>query len=805
MTVSSPTYRLFHGAWLLALAVLLLAFALRIINLTNYPISSDEIRHLLRIYNIVDGSVFDGLDQNKWIYGWIVAQFGANGPEASWVARYVNVLWAAVSVATVISLGRMLHSWKVGILAALFYAVATMGIYHERRGLHDPQMTATAMVAFLFMVRMARFKYSDHRLLLFTGIMTAFLLLSRLTKPAMIGFLALPFGAIILYRLMPDGRFPSLPQIKERINGDVWKLVGYCTASVAIVMGVTEWVYRVAATQGFSPRGSHTVSLGNTVLAQDWTAATVVARIFSDLREILFIHLTYWSVGIVLCVVAGLIWLIVTPKYRIALLLLAVPALVYLIIPMVAVRPAFGVGRLFPRYLLINGPTLVLFAAMGLVLTYERFLQEQHLLKTLITSLVVLPTLAIGVMWLFDPIWLRESLSVTELPFRSQMPWYGKSSVARDASLAIGQDWAENTDRSGDQIYTTMVTFAETEYQAYLGPRTGPVIVLNPDDPTALPFWVAQSERVFLIEDEQGYRLPQAYQAQDLTLMVFGNESRDGRQWLWRVDELDGEAGNAVYTHQAASPESMAADYDALLPQTSSNVLYTFPVNHAEFANGKTGVEVSPLALNHWPLQTDRISAALAAMGTDGERVGVILVDEAQTDAARELQIGLYTNNLYPYTDIYSGVLHYVGFVTGPAQPTFTPVEAEWENVISIDRVALLDHEVDAGALVRVSYIWVTEELIEDDFAAFTHILDQDGNLVAQYDSQPGRNLFPTTSWARGEHITDRFAVQLPPDVAAGTYTIRVGLYNPANAVRLRATDGNSDNNAVAVGQIVVR
>ncbi len=805
MTVPSPHQQRYASLWLLALLVMAVAFTLRTVNLNNYPISADEIRHLLRIYNIINGSTFDGLDQNKWFWGYLVAQLGANGPEASWVGRYVNVLWALVSTATVISLGRMMHSWRAGVLAGLLYAVATMGIYHERRGIHDAQMTATAMVAFLFMIRLARFNYSRRRELLFLVIMTAFLLLSRLTKPAMVGFFALPFVALILLRLMPDGRIPTFARLRERIDGHFWRVAAYGAVSVVIVVAVMEWIYRLAAAQGVSPRGSHTVSLGNTVLTQSWTLPTLVSRFGTDLLEIFFIHLTFWSLGVVVFVVVGIGWLVASHKYRTALLLLAVPALVYLIIPMMAVRPAFGVERLFPRYLVINGPALAVFVAIAILLTYERFLNKQRTVQFMITSLVVFPTMAIGMAWMFDPIWLRDSLNLAELPYRSQIPWYGKSAFGRDAASTIAADWAANTDRTGAQPYTTLVTFSEMEYKAYLGPRTGPVIVLNPEDPSALPFWVARSEKAFLIEDEQGYRLPLAYRTEGLTLTVFSNESRSGRQWLWRVDQLNGAQGDAVYTHQAASPESMAADYEALLPQVSSQVLYTFPMNHAEFADGLTETEVRPLILQRWPLDQDMIEAALFEMGTGGERVGVILVDEAATDAERTLQLALYTSNLYAYDDIYSGVLHYIGFVTGPTDPSLTPVEAGYEEVIALDRFAILDQEIRAGDPIRFAYIWVTEESIRDDFTTFTHLLDENGNLVAQYDGQPGRGLFPTSSWERGQPIIDRFALQTAPDLQPGTYTVRVGLYNPVSNVRLRVTDGSSENNAIAIGQIVVK
>lgn len=793
-----------QSAWVLALAIILIAVTLRVFNINQYPMGTDEGRHLLRIYDIVDGNIFEGLEQNKWFYGYLVAQFNATGLEGRWLARYINVLWAAVTVATCVSLGRMLHSWRAGLLAGLLYAVATMGIFHERQSLHDPQMTATAMVAFLFMIRLARFRYSMARMVAYTVIMTAFLLLSRLTKPAMVGFLVLPFVTLVILRLLPDGRIPSWEQMRSRVDASVLRSAALQLGGVLAVVGVAFWVYQVAAAQGVLPRSTHSVTPSNTIIAAGLLPQQFLIRILTDLKSILFIHLTYWSVGFVLAVLLGVIWMIASREHRSVLLLLAIPALVYLVIPVLADRPA-STGRLYPRYLLINGPALAVFASVGLLITYQRYLSNRSKLQALITALVVLPTLAIGMLWSFDPDLLRSRLPITELPYLEQIPWDGKSPTARDTAVTLHADWVSNPNYNNAEPYTAMVTFGEMEYMAYLGRRMGQVIVLNPADPTALPFWVARSERVYLIEDEEGYRLPTNYREQDLTLLYFGKEFEQDRQWLWRVDRLNGDPADAVYTHRAAAPASMVEDYQALLPQTSSDLLYTFPVNHADVARTLTDTPVQPLALRHWPLQAETLRSNLLEMGTDGERVGVILVDEASTDAQRALQLALHSSNLYPYIDLYSGVLHYIGFVTGPANPTLTDIEATYEGTIHLDSVSILDEEAVSGQVVRIAYLWTTEKPIEDNFAVFTHIFDSNGNPVALYDSQPGRGLFPTSSWESGELIIDRFAIPLPADLVPGTYTVWTGLYNPAIDVRLQVTDGNAENNAVLIGNIEVR
>jgi len=783
--------------WLLAVGALLLGVALRVINLQQYPISSDEILHMLRIYDIVGGQPFTGIDQNKWLYGYIVALFNTTGPESAWVARCTNAMWAAVSVACCINLGKTLHSQQAGLLAGLLYAVSAMGIFHERRALYDPMMTATAMLALIIMISLAR------RPRLWPAIlMTVALLVSRLTKPAMVGFFAMPFITLALIRLMPDGRIPGRQQIRERLDKKFWLGFSYSAISIVVVLAITALVYQAAAAQGFTPRDTHTVALKNTIAGGNFAGGSIILHILFDLRDILFISLSYWSVGIVLCVIAGVVWLVASPRHRTQLLLLSFPALIFLGIPMAAIRPAEKQEFIFPRYLVINGPAICVFAAIGLLLTYQYVLPKQRALQTLLTAAVVIPTLVVGSLFMFDPVNIEAVLGGRHLPFYRQIDWHGLSPFARDASHIIAQDWIE---RTGEDPYAIMATYSEDEFRAYLGPRIGPIFYINKEDTTALPYWVAQTQQVYVVEDEEGYRLPDFFSDYDLTLVHSEDEAEEGRQWLWRVEQLTGQPADDVFTHLAAAPETMSADYDALIPQMSNGAVYVFPVNHAPYLAELISQPVEPLAVGQWPLSVEAAQGYLLEMGTQHGRIGVVLVDEANTDQQHDLLRALYTSNLYPYHEAWSGLLHYIAFATGPADPDVTPLDAEWENVIRLEEAAILDSQTSADQPVRMSYEWVTGEAIQDRFSVFTHIIDQEGNLLTQHDGEPGNGLFPTTSWAPGERITNRFAITLPPDTPPGTYTVQVGLYNPANGVRLQATNGRHEANAIFIGEIVVK
>ena len=72
----------------------------------------------------------------------------------------------------------------------------------------------------------------------------------------------------------------------------------------------------------------------------------------------------------------------------------------------------------------------------------------------------------------------------------------------------------------------------------------------------------------------------------------------------------------------------------------------------------------------------------------------------------------------------------------------------------------------------------------------FIHLVDSQGNKIAQADGQPVNWSRPSSTWVVGEEIVDRHGLWLPPETLPGVYTLLVGLYNPANGVRLSLPDG---------------
>jgi hypothetical protein len=53
---------------------------------------------------------------------------------------------------------------------------------------------------------------------------------------------------------------------------------------------------------------------------------------------------------------------------------------------------------------------------------------------------------------------------------------------------------------------------------------------------------------------------------------------------------------------------------------------------------------------------------------------------------------------------------------------------------------------------------------------------------------------YPTSQWEAGDQVEDVHAISLPADLVPGSYTIAVGLYNPATGQRAARLDGLGDS-----------
>ncbi len=93
--------------------------------------------------------------------------------------------------------------------------------------------------------------------------------------------------------------------------------------------------------------------------------------------------------------------------------------------------------------------------------------------------------------------------------------------------------------------------------------------------------------------------------------------------------------------------------------------------------------------------------------------------------------------------------------------------------------------------LVLILYFRARERIAQE-YSVFVHLLDHNGKIVAQSDSQPRKGQAPTSQWRPGLLSVDTILLPIGADVPAGTgYKIEFGLFDEqtGNRLAVSATD----------------
>lgn len=115
-----------------------------------------------------------------------------------------------------------------------------------------------------------------------------------------------------------------------------------------------------------------------------------------------------------------------------------------------------------------------------------------------------------------------------------------------------------------------------------------------------------------------------------------------------------------------------------------------------------------------------------------------------------------------------------------------------------------LPGEVAPGTALEVWLAWWVQvgPPPGSDYHFFVHFLDGEGRLRSQHDGAP----LPTSSWRAGDLVMSRFTLPIPPDLSAGFYRVRTGLYTypEIQGVPVVDTVGNPVEDAVLLGTVTV-
>lgn len=145
-----------------------------------------------------------------------------------------------------------------------------------------------------------------------------------------------------------------------------------------------------------------------------------------------------------------------------------------------------------------------------------------------------------------------------------------------------------------------------------------------------------------------------------------------------------------------------------------------------------------------------------------------------------------------------------------PPQPessgnTYARMALPWKRGVELRSIAF-PASARSGDTLTIDMRWHVLEQLDTSYLVFVHVVDQQGEIVAESNQPPKAGRFPTSSWVRGDWIDDTQQVSLR-GVAPGRYEIFVGLWDQASGRTLDSVDrdGQRHNWRFDAGSLEIR
>ena len=170
------------------------------------------------------------------------------------------------------------------------------------------------------------------------------------------------------------------------------------------------------------------------------------------------------------------------------------------------------------------------------------------------------------------------------------------------------------------------------------------------------------------------------------------------------------------------------------------------------------------------------------------DHLHVVFYGAEEQDPERVVETTLNLN-AFEISDSWVDDMRYVRYKSGAGTLLQERAGFLFGDSITLDAFSLGVEEVKAGDAEPVQLVWSTNAALSRRYKVFLQLLDTDGRLVAQRDSEPAGGSAQTTAWPVDEPIVDNHALLLPSDLPAGDYTLIAGLYDISDPSARLPTD----------------
>ncbi|HZY41529.1 MAG TPA: hypothetical protein VFF59_05960, partial [Anaerolineae bacterium] len=183
----------------------------------------------------------------------------------------------------------------------------------------------------------------------------------------------------------------------------------------------------------------------------------------------------------------------------------------------------------------------------------------------------------------------------------------------------------------------------------------------------------------------------------------------------------------------------------------------------------------------------------------DLPRDGVYSLDVILYRVASQIEVGRATIEGLRLDEIYAW-----RNVEPPARSFNVPPLTHPLMVTFGDQIRLLGYDLarDDRALT-LNIAWQAQRKIDRNYRVFVHVFDLvTENIVAQSDTMPRNNAYPTSRWISGEVVTDTIGLSLI-DVPPGSYRIAIGLFDAAGRLPISGSGAEVANQRVVLDEVI--
>ncbi len=121
----------------------------------------------------------------------------------------------------------------------------------------------------------------------------------------------------------------------------------------------------------------------------------------------------------------------------------------------------------------------------------------------------------------------------------------------------------------------------------------------------------------------------------------------------------------------------------------------------------------------------------------------------------------------------------------GVAYDPEVPLDVNIGDQMRLDGFDLDPVQPEPGQPWEVTLYWTGLQPMPMEYTVFVHLVDEEGEIVAQGDAPPMGGDYPTTLWPVGQAVRDPHRIEVPEEVSSGRYELRVGVYRLDTGERL--------------------